>query len=100
MSSPVAPSASSSGVSSGSTSTPASKPAGLKAELAKTEVQLADWVYCPSSKTPEGKHKIEQITQHIDQIKARISGAEKASEPVAAVHNRYSPLGVFVDETA
>ncbi len=87
--------------SSGNAGAPLSpKPAGLHAELAKTEVQLADWVYCASSKTPEGKHKIEQITQHIDQIKARIASAEKTAEPVAAAQNRYSPLGVFIDKTA
>ena len=34
--------------------------------------QLADWVTCPSAKTPEGKAKIQQITSKLDSIKEQI----------------------------
>jgi hypothetical protein len=61
------------------TSLGVARPAGLDADLAKAESQLADWVHCPSSKTPEGKAKIAQCQSNVDQIKAKLKAADDAS---------------------
>lgn len=67
-----------------STDSNVSRPAGLDADLAKWQGQLADWVNCVSAKTPEGKAKIDQISAKISSIKTRMKEAEKAREPDAA----------------
>ena len=54
------------------------RPATLDADLAKAEGQLADWVACPSCKTPEGKAKIEEISAKVDAIKSKMVAVEKA----------------------
>ena len=59
-------------------------PANASGELAKCESQLSDWVHCASSKTPEGKAKIAEITGKIDAIKAQMKKAEEASTASAA----------------
>ena len=67
--------------------TPASQPRGLDADLAKAQSELADWVHCPSSKTPEGKAKIEEVSARVDAIKGKIKKAEEgpkvAAQPAA-----------------
>ncbi len=60
------------------------QPAGLDAALAKSEGQLADWVCCPSAKTPEGKAKIAQISDQIGAIKAQMQKSEQATREAAA----------------
>lgn len=54
--------------------------AGLDAQLARYQVQLSDWVHCPSSKTPEGKAKIEQIYDKISAIKRQMQSADSAKQ--------------------
>ena len=54
------------------------------AQLAKREAELSDWVHCPSSKTPEGKAKIAQISAQIDTLKAQIVKAQDAKKSVEA----------------
>jgi hypothetical protein len=45
---------------------------GLDVQLDKYNVQLADWVNCPSCKTPEGKAKIQELSDKIAAIKQKI----------------------------
>lgn len=47
-------------------------PTVLEAQLSRCQVQLADWVSCPSAKTPEGKAKIAEISDKIAQIEQRM----------------------------
>jgi hypothetical protein len=49
--------------------------AGLEAQLAKYQVQLADWVSCPSCKTPEGKAKIQELSNKVSDTQQRIKAA-------------------------
>ena len=60
-------------------------PAGVDAQLAKCETQLADWMACPSRKTPEGKAKIAELSDKIKTLKKRQkvadSGTSNASTP-------------------
>lgn len=60
--------------------------ATLDAQLAKYEAQLADWVNCPSCKTPEGKAKVAEISAKISDVKQRIQSAE-SNKPVSAANN-------------
>ena len=54
--------------------------AGLDAQLAQYQVQLADWVNCPSCKTPEGKAKIAEISAKISNIEQRMKAREVAKQ--------------------
>jgi len=56
-------------------------PPNLEAQMRTCRAQLADWVTCPSAKTPEGKAKIEQISSKLDSIKDQIkkSGVSSSS---------------------
>ena len=58
--------------------------ANASAELVKYESQLSDRVHCASSKTPQGKAKIAEITDKIESIKARVKRAEHAKPPTPA----------------
>ena len=62
---------------------PASQPRGLDADLAKAQSELANWVHCPSSKTPEGKAKIEEVSARVDAIKGKMKKAEESPQIVA-----------------
>jgi hypothetical protein len=55
--------------------------AGLETQLAQYQVKLADWVNCPSCKTPEGKAKIAEISDKINEIKQRMKAADAANSP-------------------
>jgi len=55
---------------------PARKSPNLEAQMRTCRAQLADWVTCPSAKTPEGKAKIEQITAKLDSIKDQIKKSD------------------------
>lgn len=57
---------------------------GLEAQLAKLQTQLADWVNCPSCKTPEGKAKIAEINAKIKDVEQRMQAKEQAARPVSA----------------
>ena len=61
----------------------APQPRGLDADLAKAQSELADWVHCPSSKTPEGKAKIEEVSAKVDAIKGQMKKAEEGPQIVA-----------------
>ena len=91
----------------------APRPANLDADLAKAQTQLADWVACPSCKTPEGKARIEEISAKVDTIKSKLkaiedrkpTGAEAAKpKPTDAAarspNAALSTLGGFVDTYA
>lgn len=84
--------------------TPASQPANLDAELAKYQGQLADWTFCPSGKTPEGKAKIQQISERIGTIKTQMHKAQQAraaaKAPAAAQSQEGAPARVASDSKA
>jgi hypothetical protein len=46
--------------------------------LDKYKGQLADWVNCPSCKTPEGNAKIQEVSDKIAAIEQKIKGATAA----------------------
>ncbi|MDT8999610.1 hypothetical protein RQP53_10070 [Paucibacter sp. APW11] len=81
-----------------------SVPVSLDAERAKCEIQLADWSHCGSAKTPEGKAKIDALSEQLATIKARMQRAQAAhnasqreqrgSTPAAPAANG---LGAHVD---
>lgn len=54
---------------------PGQSTAGLETQLAKYQVQLADWVSCPSCKTPEGKAKIQELSNKVSDTQQRIKAA-------------------------
>ncbi len=75
--------------------------AGLETQLAQYQVKLADWVSCPSCKTPEGKAKIAEITNKIGDIKQRMEAAEAAKQRSAASETAAnSPVGKSRDKAA
>lgn len=49
---------------------------GLDVRLDKYKVQLADWVNCPSCKTPEGKAKIQELSDKIAAIEQKIKAPQ------------------------
>ena len=57
---------------------PPREPAALDADLAKSQGELSDWVHCASSKTLQGKAKIEEISARISLIKAKIEESDSA----------------------
>jgi hypothetical protein len=62
--------------------------AGLEGQLARYQVQLADWVNCPSCKTPEGKAKIQELSDKVSEIKLTIKAADdpfRSAPPTAQV---------------
>lgn len=54
--------------------------AALEGQLARYQVQLADWVNCPSCKTPEGKAKIAEISDKVRGIEQRLRATENAPQ--------------------
>jgi hypothetical protein len=50
---------------------------GLEAKVDTLKKQLADWVTCPSAKTPQGKAKIQDITSKLDTAQAQIKKLDK-----------------------
>ncbi|HEY4080888.1 MAG TPA: hypothetical protein VGM81_09335 [Burkholderiaceae bacterium] len=79
-----------------------SRPAGLDMDLAEAQRQLADWVACPSGKTPEGKQKIAEISAKLVEIKSKMK-AEADSKPVQATSQPRpagSAQGAYVDTYA
>jgi len=62
-------------------------PAGIEAQLAQYQIQLADWVSCPSCNTPEGKAKIQELTNKVSDARRRIEAAETrpTGKPSAAL---------------
>lgn len=49
----------------------------LQGQLSRCETQLSDWVNCASAKTPEGKAKIEEVSNQIALIKQRIAQSQE-----------------------
>jgi len=66
-------------------SSPETRTPSLDAELSTARAQLEDWVTCPSTKTPEGKAKIKEVTAKFDAIKAQIAKNAKAADALAVV---------------
>lgn len=70
--------------------------AGLAAQLASYEKQLAELKSCPSCRTPEGLQAVSALSNRIAAIRQRIEQAERT--PAAAVGNRsetvLQPAGV------
>lgn len=74
---------------------------GLEAQLARFEKQLSEWTCCDSAKTPGGKQKIQEISDRIGEIKARIDAVAAASADERAAVSRpaqpelaAAPIGV------
>jgi hypothetical protein len=61
------------------TVTPKRSSPNLDAQLRTYRAQLADWVTCPSAKTPEGKAKIEQISAKLNSVKSEIKKSDGTS---------------------
>jgi hypothetical protein len=61
--------------------------AGLEAQLNTYKKQLADWVDCPSGKTPEGKKKIESLDDKVSTTQARIKELDKTLSKSASGSN-------------
>ncbi|MBI5922371.1 MAG: hypothetical protein HY847_12090 [Betaproteobacteria bacterium] len=59
--------------------------AGLEAQLARYQIQLADWVSCPSCKTPEGKAKIQELSNKVSDTQQRIKAAISPQSILPAV---------------
>lgn len=67
----------------------------LQATIDSCRRQLADWVTCPSAKTPEGKAKIEQISSRMAAAEAQLKsapGSSAAQAPPAASANDQTRL--------
>ncbi len=54
--------------------------AALEAQLAQYQIQLADWVSCPSCNTPEGKAKIQDLSNRVSETQRSIKAAEAPSQ--------------------
>jgi len=67
---------------------PSPRPAASSGELAKLEVQLSDWVHCPSSKTSAGKAKIAEISDKISAIKTSMKSADEQKAASASEAER------------
>lgn len=52
--------------------------AALEGQIARDQVNLADWASCVSAKTPKGKAQIAAISARISAAKARIRKIEDA----------------------
>ncbi|HEX7747442.1 MAG TPA: FlxA-like family protein [Bordetella sp.] len=74
------------GAGIGQMQTPGGSVGALQAQLQKCQNQLADWVGCPSGKTPQGQAKIQQIQSQTASIKAQLARIEtqKARQVAAA----------------
>ena len=69
--------------------------AGLESQLDKCKTQLADWVSCPSHVTPEGKAKIEEISNKISELEQRIKttdAARRSNNPTLTNTNTSSDI--------
>jgi hypothetical protein len=65
--------------------------AGLQAQLTRCQVSLADWVACPSSKTPAGKAKIAQLKSQIRDIQRQLESANGAGQAGANTPGKIAP---------
>ncbi|TRZ55797.1 MAG: hypothetical protein D4S02_17145 [Rhodocyclaceae bacterium] len=54
----------------------------LEGQLARYQVQLADWVNCPSCTTREGKAKIQELSDKVHDVQQRINAAENQRQRV------------------
>ena len=64
----------------------------LNAQLAKYQVQLADWTNCPSCTTPEGKAKIAEIADKISDIKLSMQSAELSRPETKSLSGTSTPI--------
>ena len=58
---------------------------GLDADLARSQVQLSDWVHCESASTPQGKARIQEISAQVEDIKKQMKASEQAATAPTAV---------------
>ncbi len=56
---------------------PGPTPGVLQAQLTKVEGQLRDCVNCDSARTPEGKAKIQALTNQAQSIRAKLEAAQR-----------------------
>jgi hypothetical protein len=61
------------------TDTPKRATPNLDAQVRTYRAQLADWVTCPSAKTPQGKEKIEQISAKLESVRNQIKKLDGTS---------------------
>ena len=53
--------------------------AALEAQLAQYQIKLADWISCPSCSTPEGKAKIQELSNKVSDTQQRIKAADSTT---------------------
>jgi len=71
----------------------ASSTVTLEAQLDKLQIQLADWVSCPSGKTPEGKAKIKEISDKVsalEQVMKSRASIQQSNYPTAIAANGFA----------
>lgn len=71
----------------------------LDAQLAKYQVQLADWTNCPSCTTPEGKAKIAEIADKISDIKLSMQSAELSKPETRSLSGTSTPIEAALNTT-
>lgn len=73
----------------------------LEAKLSQYKQKLADWVSCPSSKTPEGKAKIKEFSDKVSDTQKRIQTIQTArQEPPSASAAIKTPVISQTDSSA
>ena len=73
---------------------------GLQAELARLQGVLAACVNCAAAETTQGKAEIQEVSNKINAIKARIENltrTPKPEPPPPPSENIASPLGSILD---
>jgi hypothetical protein len=61
----------------------------LEGQLNRYQLQLADWCHCVSANTPEGKAKIQDLTNKVDAVQAQLDRvrATQSRQPSPNVTN-------------
>ena len=75
----------------------------LESQLNRYQAQLADWCNCPSAKTPEGKAKIQEISDKAGAVKTQLDriNAAKSRQPSGLRNtNTNSTPGASADTAA
>lgn len=65
--------------------------AGLAAQLASYEKQLAELKSCPSCRTPEGQQEVSALSNRIAALRQQITQAERTPATVVGNRNEVTP---------
>jgi hypothetical protein len=71
--------------------TPKRSAPNLDAQVRTYRAQLADWITCPSAKTPQGKAKIEQISAKLDSVKQQIKKTDGSAPAESSMQQATPP---------